>query len=253
MAIGGEDTLSTAAKLGSRGANVLCIPKTIDRDLQGTDYSLGFETAVNVIVEEVDRLRTTAQSHSRIFVVETMGRYTGHLALSGGLAAGASHILIPEVPYDIDVVVEGLKKRREDGHRFSIVVIAEGAKAAGKERVERQASTKEGFGHPTLGGVGGELAHELEEKTGLEVRAVNLSHLQRGGVPCAYDRRMARGFGIAAVDLASRGDYGRLVAHQSGAITAIPIPQNLHEVRKVDVARRYDTRTYKAKNTLVDL
>lgn len=252
VAIGGDDTLGIGSKLSEKGANVICIPKTIDRDLQGTDYTLGFETAVNVIVEEVDRLRTTARSHSRVFVVETMGRYTGHLALAGGLSSGASFILIPEVPYKADRLVRLLEERRDEGHRSTIIVVAEGAVSEEGEMTQTQASAADGFGHPTLGGVGKRLERILEDRTGLEVRSVVLSHLQRGGVPSAFDRRMARQFGIAAVDLIDRGEYGRMVVHKDGRVSSIPIPTDLKNVRKVDVAGRYDAERCCARFTVFD-
>jgi len=252
VAIGGEDTLGIASKLADKGVNVVCIPKTIDGDLQGTDYTLGLETAVNVVVEEVDRLRSTAQSHSRLFVVETMGRYTGHLALAGGLAAGAPVILIPEVPFDVATVVEILKARKEQGHRYSIVVVAEGAKAAGGERAEKAAVSSDGFEHPTLGGIGKTLEKMLEKGTGMEVRSVQLSHLQRGGAPCAFDRRMGRLFGIAAGDLLDRGQYGRMVVYRDGKIASIAIPKDLKEVKKVDVEALYDRQRFGAKLTVLE-
>lgn len=253
VAIGGEDTLSIASRLSEMGVNVVAIPKTIDRDLQGTDYSLGFETAVNVIVEEIDRIRTTARSHSRTFVVEAMGRYAGHLALSGGIASGASMILIPEVPYRIDRVVQLLKQRQEEGHRFSIIVVAEGTQEDGGTRIERKADANDQYEHPTLGGIGDVLAHQIEAAMGLETRAVNLSHLQRGGIPCAYDRRMGRLFGIGAVDLVVKEQFGRMVAIREGKLDSIPIPRDLKNVRLVDVAKRYDTERYTAKySVLVD-
>ncbi len=253
VAIGGEDTLSIASRLSDMGVNVVAIPKTIDRDLQGTDYSLGFETAVNVIVEEIDRIRTTARSHSRTFVVEAMGRYAGHLALSGGVASGASMILIPEVPYRIERVVELLKQRQADGHRFSIIVVAEGTQEDGGTRIERKADANDQYEHPTLGGIGDVLAHQIEAAMGLETRAVNLSHLQRGGIPCAYDRRMGRLFGIGAVDLIVKEQFGRMVAIREGKLDSIPIPRDLKNVRLVDVPKRYDTERYTAKySVLVD-
>lgn len=251
IAIGGEDTLSIALGLMEKGVNVVCIPKTIDRDLKGTDYTLGFETAVGVIVEEIDRLRTTAQSHSRIFIVETMGRYTGHLALSGGVAAGADIILIPEVPFEVRRVVELLKAAKARGQRYAIVVIAEGAIEVGGGRVETAASKADQFGHPTLGGVARRLERAIEESTGFEVRSVVLSHLQRGGVPCAFDRRMARLFGIAAVDLVSAGKYGQMVAFRDGRVTSVPIPKDLKEVRKVNVEERYDVECYNTKFSIL--
>jgi len=252
VAIGGDDTLSTACHLSQKGIPMVCIPKTIDRDLQGTDYTLGFETAVSVIVEEIDRIRTTAHSHSRTFIVETMGRYTGHLALSGGLAAGADIILIPEVPFSLDRVITLLKERGEQGHRYSIVVVAEGAKCKNGERVETEASEDDQFGHPTLGGIAKRLEKVIEDGTGTEVRSVVLSHLQRGGVPCAFDRRMARGFGIAAVDLLAAEQYGRMVVYKNGKIDSIPIPTDLHHVRQVNVAKRYDVERYVARYSLLE-
>lgn len=253
VAIGGEDTLSIASRLSEMGVNVVAIPKTIDRDLQGTDYSLGFETAVNVIVEEIDRIRTTARSHSRTFVVEAMGRYAGHLALSGGVASGASMILIPEVPYEIERVVRILKQRQEEGHRFSIIVVAEGAQEMGGTRIERKADANDQYNHPVLGGIGDVLAQQIEAAMGIETRAVNLSHLQRGGVPCAYDRRMGRIFGVAAIDLVVREQFGRMVAIRNGRIDSIPIPRDLKNVRKVNVAERYDDERYTARySVLVD-
>jgi 6-phosphofructokinase len=250
VAIGGDDTLSITAKLAEEGVNIVCIPKTIDRDLQGTDYSLGFETAVGVIVEEIDRIRTTAHSHSRTFIVETMGRYTGHLALSGGLAAGADIILIPEVPFSTDRVIEIVKAKRDAGQRYAIVVVAEGATESGGNRSERAASKEDQFGHPTLGGIAQAIERRVEQGTGGEVRSVVLSHLQRGGVPCSLDRRMAREFGIAAMQLVEEGKFGRMVVFSDGKFDSIKIPKNLKDVRKVDVASRYDAHLYNARFSL---
>jgi 6-phosphofructokinase len=200
IAIGGDDTLSVAGRLLEAGINVIGIPKTIDKDLPGTDYTLGFETALNVITEEVDRLRTTAGSHKRIFVVETMGRNAGWLALEGGESCGAFIILIPEHDFSMEKVNELLLEGRREGNRYEIVLVAEGAKpAAGRQIVKDE--TVDSFGHKSLGGIGEYLAAEIADKAGLEARCVVLSHLQRGGDPCAYDRRMGRYFGIAAVDL----------------------------------------------------
>ncbi|MBM4355606.1 MAG: ATP-dependent 6-phosphofructokinase [Deltaproteobacteria bacterium] len=253
VAIGGDDTLSIAARLTEKGANVVCIPKTIDRDLKGTDYSLGFETAVNVIVEEIDRIRTTANSHSRTFVVETMGRDTGHLALSGGLAAGADIVLIPEVPFSVERVIELLRRRKQDGQRYSIVVVAEGAKLDGSGRVEKAPGADDQFDNPTLGGVGRFLEKQLEQAFGGEIRSVNLSHLQRGGVPCARDRRWGRSFGIAAMDLVVREQFGRMVNYMNGRFGSIEIPKDLRTRRCVDVAVRYDTERYCSRYSMLDL
>jgi len=246
VAIGGDDTLSVAWRLWEKGVNVVTIPKTIDRDLKGTEYTLGFETAVNVIVEEIDRLRTTAASHSRTFVVETMGRHAGHLALAGGLASGADIVLIPEVPFEMDRVVEILKgKLRED--RYAIVIAAEGASERGKGLVSRGKARLDQFGHVVLGGVGRIIEDRLAGALDSEVRSVVLSHLQRGGKPCAFDRRMGRLYGIGAMDLIAAGDFGKMVAWRDGRISAVPIPAAEDNVRIVDVEERYDTESYRGK------
>ncbi|MDP2931582.1 MAG: ATP-dependent 6-phosphofructokinase, partial [Chloroflexota bacterium] len=197
IAIGGDDTLGVAQKLSEAGVNVIGIPKTIDKDLPETDYCLGFETALNVITEEVDRLRTTAGSHKRIFVVETMGREAGWLALEGGESCGAYIILIPEYDFSIARVNELVMEGRRAGARYDIVVAAEGAKPSGGSEFTKEGGV-DSFGHKMLGGIGEWLAKEIQDGTRLETRSVVLSHLQRGGAPCAYDRRMGRYFGIAA-------------------------------------------------------
>src|SRR4030043_1235192 len=186
VVIGGEDTLGVAYKLHKMGIRTVGIPKTIDNDLTGTEYSLGFDTAVNVIMEEIDRLRTPAGSHGRIFVVETMGRHAGWLALHGGECSGAYIILIPESPFDIDRVCELLREGRRKGARYEIIVAAEGAKPAGYSEVTREEGV-DSFGHKILGGIGEFLAKWISQLTKIETRSITLSHLQRGGVPCAYD------------------------------------------------------------------
>lgn len=250
VAIGGDDTMSVAYKLGQKGVNIITIPKTIDRDLKGTEYSLGFETAVNVIVEEVDRLRTTAASHARTFVVETMGRHAGHLALAGGLAVGSQITLIPEVPFKMERVVE-LMKQRSPTERYSIVIVAEGAYEDGKGLIQRGTDQKDQFGHLILGGVGKYLEEVIAREVGGEVRSIELSHLQRGGAPVAYDRRMGRIFGIAAMDLVAAGDFGKMVAWQRGQVVAVPIPHAADNVRYVDVDERYDRENYTGKLTVL--
>lgn len=252
VAIGGEDTLSVAAKLSEKGLPVVGIPKTIDRDLWGTDYSLGFESAVNVITEEVDRLRTTAGSHKRIFVVETMGRYAGHLALQGGVAAGAIVILIPEYEFDMDKVNALLEKRRDKGVRYSIVVVAEGTREKGKEQVYRDIAMDD-FKHKTLGGIGHYIASRVREETGLESRSIVLSHLQRGGTPSAYDRRMARNFGIAAINLIEAGQFGRLASFKDGKYTSMPLIEVIGKQTLVDVNNEYDTDIYNGKRKILQL
>ena len=228
ITIGGDDTLGVACKLAQKGVNVVGIPKTIDRDLVETDYTLGFETALNVITEEVDRLRTTAGSHRRIFVVETMGRHTGWLALEGGESCGAYIILIPECDFSIERVNELLLEGRKSGTRYEIILVAEGAKPIGSSEFIRQNGV-DAFGHKMLGGIGDFLAREINNGTGVETRCVVLSHLQRGGAPCAYDRRMGRYFGIAAVDLVMTGDFGRMVCYRNGEVTSCPISTTLAE------------------------
>ncbi len=198
IVIGGDGTLAIAALFSKEGINVIGIPKTIDKDLPKTDYTLGFETALNVIVEEVDRLRTTAGSHKRIFVVETMGRNAGWLALEGGEACGAYIILIPECDFSYKKVNQLVLEGRKAGTRYDIIIVAEGAKPIGGKEVVKKEGT-DSFGRKTLGGISEVVAQEIEKATGVETRSVELSHLQRGGAPCAYDRRMGRYFGIAAV------------------------------------------------------
>ena len=250
VAIGGEDTLGVAHKLSKKGVKVVGIPKTIDKDLAGTDYTLGFESAVQVITEEIDRLRTTAGSHRRIFVVETMGRYAGWLALEGGEASGAYIILIPEHDFEMDRVNELLLEGRSKGARYDIVVTSEGAKPKGGRKIVR-GNKKDSFGHVTLGGVGEFLAEGIEHGTGLETRSITLSHLQRGGTPCAYDRRMGRYFGIAAVDLIATGEFGRMVSYRDGEVTSISLEEAIGNLSKVDVRTMYDTERYNGRRTFL--
>lgn len=250
IAIGGEDTLGVAHKLYREGIKVVGIPKTIDKDLSGTDYTLGFETAVNVITEEIDRLRTTAGSHKRIFVVETMGRHAGWLALEGGESSGAYIILIPEYDFDLERVNELLLEGRRRGARYDIVVVAEGAKPSGGSEIAKEEGV-DSFGHKVLGGIGEYLAKEIMKATGIETRSITLSHLQRGGVPCAYDRRMGRYFGIAAVDLIVREDFGKMVSYRHGKITSVPLEEAVGKLNLVDVKIQYDTERYNGRRTIL--
>ncbi|MBM4372495.1 MAG: ATP-dependent 6-phosphofructokinase [Deltaproteobacteria bacterium] len=250
VAIGGDDTASVAWRLWEKGINIVTIPKTIDRDLKGTDYTLGFETAVNVIVEEIDRLRTTASSHGRTFVVETMGRHAGHLALAGGLATGADLVLIPEVPFEMERVAELLREHLRES-RYAIVIAAEGAQEAGAGLVTRGQARYDQFGHVVLGGIGKVIETRLATLVGGEVRSVVLSHLQRGGAPCAFDRRMGRLFGIGAMDLVAAGDFGKMVAWRDGRVAAVPIPHAEDNVRPVDVEERYDVERYCGRLTVL--
>jgi len=250
IAIGGDGTLAIATRLSKEGVNVVGIPKTIDKDLPETDYTLGYETALNVIIEEVDRLRTTAGSHKRIFVVETMGRTAGWLALQGGEACGAYIILIPEYDFTIDRVNELVMEGRRAGTRYEIIVVAEGAKPKGGTEIVKKEGV-DSFGHKALGGIGNFLAQEIEKGTKLETRSVTLSHLQRGGAPCAYDRRMGRYFGIAAVDLVVKRNYGKMVCFKNGKITYCPLENIYGKLNLVDVATEYDTDRYNGRRTTI--
>jgi phosphofructokinase-like protein len=250
VVIGGDDTLGVAHLLSQEGVNVVGIPKTIDKDLPETDYTLGFETAVNVITEEIDRLRTTAGSHKRIFVVETMGRQSGFLALEGGESAGAFIILIPEYDFSVDRVNELVAEGRRGGTRYEIIVVAEGAKPVGGVESVRQEGL-DSFGHKCLGGIADSLAREIQDATQLETRSINLSHLQRGGAPCAFDRRMGRHFGIAAMDLVVMGRFGRMVCVKNGEITACPLANIVGRPRLVDVDTQYDVDRYNGRRTVL--
>jgi 6-phosphofructokinase 1 len=250
IAIGGEDTLGVAHKLHLEGVKVVGIPKTIDKDLSGTDYTLGFETALNVITEEIDRLRTTAGSHRRIFVVETMGRHAGWLALEGGESSGAYIILIPEHEFEIERVNELVLEGRGKGARYDIIIVAEGAKPSGTFEMIREEGV-DSFGHQILGGIGEVLAKEIFRVTKIETRSITLSHLQRGGAPCAYDRRMGRYFGIASVDLIVKEDFGKMVSYQNGTITEVPLEEAVRKLRLVDVRTQYDTERYNGRRTIL--
>ncbi len=250
IAVGGEDTLGVAQKLFLEGVNVVGIPKTIDKDLSVTDYTLGFETAVNVITEEIDRLRTTAGSHRRIFVVETMGRHAGWLALEGGESSGAYLILIPEYDFEIDRINDLVSEGRKRGTRYDIIVVSEGAKPRGYSEISKDEAV-DGFGHKMLGGIGEFLAKEITQVTKVETRSIALSHLQRGGSPCAFDRRMGRYFGIAAVDLITGEQFGKMVSYRNGGITTVPLQEAIGKLNLVDVKTQYDTDRYNGRRTIL--
>ena len=254
VAIGGEDTQSVAEGLRQNGVNVVGIPKTIDKDLRGTDYTLGFSTAVEVIRQEIGRLRTTAGSHQRLFVVETMGRHAGHLALQGGIAGGACMILIPEVDFEMERVIEILKKRKASGARYDILVVAEGAKPVSRTHEIVQSREKDDFGHVMLGGIGDQLKDAIKQSGISEVRSVVLSHLQRGGEPNGYDVRMGRAFGLAASELIHAGSYGNMVALRDNRIVSIPFTEAIQRNEKgevilnlVNVEMEYDEKRYIGK------
>lgn len=252
IVIGGDDTLGVAAKLSEEGVSIVGIPKTVDKDLPGTDYTLGFETALNIITEEIDRLRTYAGSHQQIVVVETMGRMAGWLALEGGESAGAFIILIPECDFNIEKVNGLVMDGKKAGNRYNIIVVAEGAKPIGETHFTRETEA-DAFGHAYLGGIGGFLADEISRGTGLSVRSVVLSYLQRGGVPCAYDRRMGRYFGIAAVDLLVSRDFGKMVSYRNGKITAVPVKDVVGKLSLINTETQYDAERYNGRRSILNV
>jgi len=237
IAIGGEDTLGVATQLHEAGVNVVGVPKTIDNDLSGTDYTFGFDTAVNIATEAIDRLHTTAESHHRVLIVEVMGRHAGWIALHAGMAGGANIILIPEIPFDIDQVCRYVEARFRL-HYAPIIVVSEGAKP--KEGDETlHSGEKDAFGHVRLGGIGQWLAQQLEEKTGKEARTVVLGHIQRGGTPSAFDRVLATRFGLQAIDAVHEGDFGKMMALRGTDIVRVPLADGTGELKTVPIAR-YD-------------
>jgi len=233
IAIGGDDTLSVALKLSKLGINVVGIPKTMDNDIPGTDFTIGFDTAVNVVMEACDRLHPTAEAHHRVMVVEVMGRDAGWVAAVGGLAGGADIVLVPEHPFTIDEVCDRIKARHSRGRTFSIVVAAEGAKLAELGTQIVQEARVDAFGHVRLGGVGAVLAREIESRTGYECRVTVLGHLQRGGAPTVFDRVLATRYGVAAIDLVKQAQFGQMVALRGNTITAVPLQEGLEGTHAV--------------------
>jgi ATP-dependent phosphofructokinase / diphosphate-dependent phosphofructokinase len=231
--IGGEDTLGAAAKLADHGVNVVGVPKTIDNDLSGTDFTFGFDTAVGIATEAIDRLHTTAESHHRVMVVEVMGRHAGWIALYSGIAGGADVILIPEMPFDIDDVAKHIRMRTSRGRYFSIVVVAEGAQPKQGTLATLEGELDE-FGHVRLGGIGNVVARELEQRTGYETRVTSLGHVQRGGTPTAFDRVLATRFGVAAIDAVHRGEFGVMVALHGPDVVTVPLAEATSELKTVD-------------------
>ncbi|MDQ4065574.1 MAG: 6-phosphofructokinase [Actinomycetota bacterium] len=233
IAIGGEDTLGVADKLTAEGINVVGVPKTIDNDLNATDFTFGFHTAVQICTDAIDRLHTTAESHNRVIVLEVMGRHAGWIATYSGIAGGADAILVPERPFNIDQVCEHIKHRHKRGHTFSIVVVAEGSKPEEGEETVQEGNT-DAFGHVRLGGIGVFLEREIEKRTGYETRVTILGHIQRGGTPTAYDRVLATRFGIAAIDAVNEGDYGKMVSLQGTNIVRVPIGDAVGTLKTLD-------------------
>ncbi|MBL6975985.1 MAG: ATP-dependent 6-phosphofructokinase [Deltaproteobacteria bacterium] len=252
IVIGGNGTLAVANRLfNEHGVKVVGIPKTIDRDLSATGYSLGFESAVQIVTDSIDNLRATAGSHRRIFVMETMGRHTGHLALKGGIAGGAAVILIPEVPFEVERVCKILRKRHAAGLHYGIVVVAEGAYEKGSQ-APHQSGQKDTYGHVRLGGISGYLAEEIESRTGLETRNVILSHLQRGGPPVAYDRRLGFYFGTAAAEATLSGLFGMMPSIKEGRVGMVSLDEAVGRLSAVDVRIDYDADTYCHSHRLLE-
>ena len=249
VAIGGEDTLGVAARLHrEHGFPVVGVPKTIDNDLSGTDYTFGFDTAVTIATEAIDRLHSTAESHNRAMVVEVMGRHTGWIAVMSGIAGGADVILIPEQPITVEEACRELVKRHDGGKDFSIVVVSEGYEltyeSGERQAVAREARDSDQFGHVVLGGVGDALAREIEERTGFETRVTVLGHVQRGGTPTARDRVLATRFGLEAADLVHEGRFGRMAALHGDAIVDVSLEEATRELKTVpaewyEVARAF--------------
>ena len=240
ISIGGEDTLGVALRLHRDGVAIVGVPKTIDNDLGGTDVTFGFQTAVQIVTDAIDRLHTTAESHDRVMVVEVMGRHAGWIAVHAGMAGGADAILVPERPFDIDDVVAHLRARHERGRSFSIVVVAEGAAPLEGTLQVREGTTTDAFGHARLGGIGVLLESEIERRTGFETRVTILGHVQRGGTPVAYDRVLATRFGVAAFDAAAAGRFGQMVALAGTEIIEVPLEEALREPKLLD-PRLYET------------
>ena len=237
--IGGEDTLGVAKRLADEGVSVVGVPKTIDNDLAGTDFTFGFQTAVQIATDAIDRLHTTAESHNRVIVVEVMGRHAGWIAVHSGIAGGADVILVPERPFDIEEICERIQRRHRAGRTFSIVVVAEGAtpKDGGVIGV---AGATDAFGHQRLGGIAVELEREIEARTGFESRMTILGHVQRGGTPLAYDRVLGTRFGVAAIDAVTEGRFGTMTALRGTEIGLVPLDEALAEPKLLD-PELYDT------------
>jgi 6-phosphofructokinase 1 len=247
IVIGGEDTLGVALKLYKMGVPVVGVPKTIDNDICGTDYTFGFDTAVSIVTDAIDRLHTTAESHHRIMVLEVMGRHAGWIATVSGIAGGADEILIPEKPFDIEAVCRNLKARHDTGKRFSIVVVSEGATPKDSEHFETLTQEKDEFGHVRLGGIGQRLAKEIEKRLGVETRFTVLGHVQRGGSPTAYDRVLATRYGVAAVELVKEGHFGKMVALRGYKIVPVDLNESVTKLRTVDMELYAIAKTFFAK------
>jgi 6-phosphofructokinase 1 len=230
VTVGGEDTLGVAYRLYTQdGYPIVGVPKTIDNDLAGTDYTFGFDTAIQIVTEAIDRLHTTAESHKRVMVVEVMGRHAGWIAAHSGMAGGADCILVPEWPIVVDDVCALVRKRFDRGREFAIVVVAEGAKPAEGANFVTKTEHVDDFGHAQLGGIGDWLGQQIERKMGIDTRVTVLGHVQRGGTPTAYDRVLATRFGLKAVDLIRERQFGHMAALRGTEIVSVPIEDALHQ------------------------
>ncbi len=232
IAIGGEDTLGVATKLHTDGVHVVGVPKTIDNDLNATDYTFGFDTAVNVAVEAIDRLHTTAESHHRALIVEVMGRHAGWIALHAGMAGGANVILIPEIPFDVEQVCAYVESRFRTNYA-PIIVVAEGAVPLAGQMITKD-QTLDAFGHVRLSGIGEWLAKAIEDKTGAEARTTVLGHIQRGGTPTAFDRWLALRFGLHAIDAVHEGHWGVMVSLRGTDVVRVPLVEATAKLKTVD-------------------
>jgi 6-phosphofructokinase 1 len=243
VAIGGEDTLGVATKLAELGVNVVGVPKTIDNDLSGTDFTFGFDTAVNIATEAIDRLHTTAESHHRVLVVEVMGRHAGWIALHSGIAGGANIVLIPEQPFDIEEVCRHIESRFESRYA-PILVVSEGAMPREGGDMTLVSGEVDDFGHVRLGGIGDRLAQEIERRTGKEARAVVLGHIQRGGTPTAFDRWLATRFGLQAIDAVADGDFGKMMALRGTSIARVPLAEGTAQLKLVSESEYAEAQVF---------
>jgi len=235
IAIGGDDTLGVAHRLNAEhGINTIGIPKTIDNDLSSTDVTFGFDTSINVVMEAVDRLRTTAESHRRVMVIETMGRHAGWITCFSGVSTAADYFLIPEEKPDLDYMCQLLKRRRQDGKMYGIVIVSEGVELPSADGFVTQDAELDEFGHVKLGGVGEIIAELIERRTGIETRVVTLGHLQRGGAPSAYDRVLGTRLGVHAARLAHEGRFGRMVSLRGTQITSVDLGEAVGEMRTLE-------------------
>lgn len=234
ITIGGDDTNGVITRLTQYGIKGVGVPQTVDNDIAHSDYAIGSDSALEVVTDCLDKLHTTASSHSRIMIVEIMGRDSGWLALSGGIAGGADVILIPEVAFDYDEIVNVIEKRRERGKDFTIIAVAEGAKPAEGEEQVTASGAIDSFGHVQLGGIGNVIAREIEKRTGYGTRVVILGHLQRGGRPSAFDRIVATRLGAKAVELVHEGQFGQMAVMENGAVTSVPLEKAIKEEKPMD-------------------